>query len=326
MNDADLARLSQETDNSEPSTANLAPRELELLRWDNRRMRSALPAPQYVGEPATEDWTERLVTHPSEQYETRSLADVQRLVIHHSAVPAEVGPEKIAHFQVELHGWPGIGYHYFITAPGEILMTNSLETICYHTRFGSETGVGICLAGRFDVEGPANQQLDAVARLCAHLCGRLGLHAELGGIVGHSELVETDCPGSQWNQGVRWREELFARIAQLQATERRRQDRALGHFMLFWQDAESWDTTAWDAAREYIGRFRPLCGFSWEEASQADYVTIVGDESRFPPAVEEYLREAGCVVERISADGDARLREIFAGMVKRNQRFLTLGL
>jgi hypothetical protein len=326
MNGADLAGLSRETDCSEPGGAGAHINEIDLLRQDIERLRMALPAPPFVELPAITDWTGRLPTHPSDQYDTRSPADIQRLVIHHSAVPAGIGPEPIARYQVERRGWPGIGYHFFISAAGEICKTNDLSTVCYHAREYSGIGVGICLAGQFDDALPTEEQLTASAGLCAHLCGRLGLHAALGAVIGHGELMDTTCPGKHWLAGVNWRAQLLARIADMQDAEMHRRNRAIGHYLLFWHDADTWDTEAWVAAAPYVGWFRPVCGFSLEAARYADYVTIVGDESRFPLEIEAQLRAAGCVVERIAGDGNATLSSIFAGMVRRNQRFLTVGL
>lgn len=326
MEDDDRLRLSRESDTGPSGESASIESELERLREEVRRLRAALPAPPFVREPAMQDWTTRLPRHPSEQYPSRSMADIRFLVIHHSAVPAHIGPEQIARYQIERHGWPGIGYHYFIDAAGTILKTNPPELICYHTRVGSENSLGICLAGRFDEAPPPPPQLEATAALCAYLCGRLGIHASLGGVIGHGELVEIECPGAQWMQGQRWREHLLEHIRQIQEMEMRRQARAIGHYMLFWQDAATWDEKAWNAATNYIGRFRPVCGFSVEAASHADYVTIVGDEERFPRAVEAYLQEAGCITERIAEQDPDKLRQIFDRMAERNQRFLTIGL
>ena len=328
MDDRDARYLAGEMDGGpSASTAEGLQAELAWLREEVRRLRSALPAPPFVEAPAIEDRSEILPRSPSESYERRSLADIERLVIHHSALPAEIGPETIAGFQVRQRGWPAIGYHYFITAEGAIIQTNPLETIAFHTRVGNETSVGVCLAGRFlDDALPTSAQLDAAAALCAYLCGRFGLHARAGGIVGHGELVDVECPGSQWNEGVRWREELLRRVEELQAAAGRRRQRAIGHYLLFWQEAGRWDEPAWEAARRYIARFQPICGFSIETASQAEYVTIVGDESRFPPAVEAHLQEAGCIVERISESDPDRLRQLFERMVEQDLRFLSVGL
>ncbi len=300
--------------------------EWNALQEENRRLRAALPAPPSLTEPAQEDWTTRLARHGVLRYETRPLADIRRLIIHQSGLPAEVGAEQIARYHVERRAWPGIGYHYFIRADGEILRTEPLECIAYHAGRANSYAAGICLAGRFDAAPPPDLQLEATASLAAQLCGRLGIHAALGGILGHSEIAPVACPGRQWLEEARWRDPLLARIAQLQEAGRRRQTRAIGHYILFWSDAEQWDAEAWDAARPYVERFRPVCGFSVESAASAEFVTLVGDESHFPAGVEEQLRAAGCSVERLVPRGDMGLAEVFDTLVAGGRRFLTLNL
>jgi len=309
-----------------PSTPAASADQFGALSEENRRLRAMLPVSPATPEPANEDWTSRLPRHSVLRYETRPLADIRRLVIHQSGLPAEVGPEQIARFQVERRVWPGIGYHYFIRADGAILKTAPLECVSYHTRRDNQHSAGICLAGRFEDAPPPEAQLEATAILVAYLCGRLNIQAAVGGVVGHNELVETECPGKQWREGARWREQLLERVAQLQEEARRRQARAIGHYVLFWQNAEEWDAEAWEAARAYVGRFRPACGFSLESALQAEFVTLVGDESRFSPAVEEQLRAAGCCVERLAPRPDLPLRDIFDGLAESGRRFLTFTL
>lgn len=62
----------------------------------------------------------------------------------------------------------------------------------------------------------------------------------------------------------------------------------------------------WNAVREYVKAFRPACGFSPEEAREARFVTIVGNEQGIPSEVERALVHAGCKVDRIDGpDGTA---------------------
>jgi hypothetical protein len=61
----------------------------------------------------------------------------------------------------------------------------------------------------------------------------------------------------------------------------------------------------WNAALEYVRAFRPACGFSAEEASQAQRVTILGNEQGVSREVEAALRQAGCNVERLPVARDA---------------------
>jgi hypothetical protein len=204
------------------------------------------------------------------------------------------------------------------------LRTNALETVCYHTRRDNASSVGICLAGYFDDQPPAEAQLEATAALVAHLCGRLRLYAALGGVIGHSELASVRCPGAQWQKGARWRNQLLDRVGQMQEAARLRRQRAIGHYVLF-ADGDEPDAV-WDAARAYVRRFRPTCGFSVEAARHAEFVTIVGDESAIPPAVEDELRLAGCIVERITAGDATALKALLDQMAENGQRFWTITL
>jgi hypothetical protein len=56
----------------------------------------------------------------------------------------------------------------------------------------------------------------------------------------------------------------------------------------------------WSAALDYVKTFRPTCGFSPQEAAQAQRVTIVGNDQGVSRDIENTLRLAGCVVERVA--------------------------
>lgn len=75
--------------------------------------------------------------------------------------------------------------------------------------------------------------------------------------------------------------------------------RLLRHYMLlpvFEWGVSEWH---WNAALDYVKAHRPVCGFSPDEALQAERVTIVGNEQGISATVEADLRRAGCSVERI---------------------------
>ena len=59
----------------------------------------------------------------------------------------------------------------------------------------------------------------------------------------------------------------------------------------------------WNAALKYVQAFHPTCGFSPDEARQAERVTILGNEQGVSREVEAALRQAGCQVERIRVRG-----------------------
>lgn len=56
----------------------------------------------------------------------------------------------------------------------------------------------------------------------------------------------------------------------------------------------------WQAALDYVKVHRPACGFSADEAMQAEHVTIFGNEQGIGADVEAALKRAGCAVERLT--------------------------
>jgi len=157
-----------------------------------------------------EDISASLPKHQTETYDTRALSEIKNLILHHTAVSPDVGPQAIARYHVDKQGWPGIGYHYFITVDGTIYQTNQLQTISYHVRHNNPASVGIALAGNLMEVGPTPKQLESASRLLVYLIQRLGLTAD--SVKGHRDLVATACPGDQWEAGLVWRDDLLQRI------------------------------------------------------------------------------------------------------------------
>jgi hypothetical protein len=55
----------------------------------------------------------------------------------------------------------------------------------------------------------------------------------------------------------------------------------------------------WNSLAEYVLVWRPVIGFSVNEAGQASEVTLVGDHHALPDSVENELIAAGCAVRRV---------------------------
>ena len=53
----------------------------------------------------------------------------------------------------------------------------------------------------------------------------------------------------------------------------------------------------------YIKKYLPTVGFSLDEASMAERVTVIGDEQTFPEDHLNHLRQTGSLVERIEGIG-----------------------
>lgn len=171
----------------------------------------AAPAPSAGAvPPAIEDIAASLPHHPVLRFDTRPLSQIRRVVIHHTAIPAHIGAERIARYVIDKKGWPGIRYHYFITGDGRIQQTNPLTTLTTHAGPFSAESVGIGFAGDFTSTIPTAAQLDAAGRLIAWLLARFGLPPEA--VVGYKELVNTQSPGLQWDDGLRWKNLLLERV------------------------------------------------------------------------------------------------------------------
>lgn len=186
-----------------PGQVRLKPLGREVLRL---REMVREPRPMVVRPPII-DLVYDLPRHAERRYETRALAQIQQLVIHHTGTDAGVEIEAIARKHVGELGWPGIGYHFVIAAAGQIYQTNNLTTVSFHARHANGTTVGIAFSGNFDQAVPTDAQLESGGRLCAHLLRELSLPIE--NIRGHKALVSTECPGRNWVEGAAWRDALM---------------------------------------------------------------------------------------------------------------------
>jgi len=155
--------------------------------------------------PAPAQWVDlrsELPRHPVAKYRRRKLEAIERVVIHHSGVAADVGPERIAAYHVNNRGWPGIGYHFCIGADGTIYWCNDLEAVSYHVAEQNADTLGICLLGCFTgASEPTDMQISATRELLKVLDGWLGVP----GLAGHKDLTATRCPGDTWHM---WRGQL----------------------------------------------------------------------------------------------------------------------
>jgi len=169
------------------------------------------PAP--VSQPSTpiiQNITAQLKRHPTRRFSTRPVQQIQWIIIHHTAIPPHIGAERVATHRVDRQGWPGIGYHYFITGDGQTQQTNELTTQATHAGQYDPVAIGVCFAGDFTSAIPSQAQIEAGARLIAWLLSQVGL--SLQAVIGYKEVVNTQSPGLQWDDGQRWGDQLKARI------------------------------------------------------------------------------------------------------------------
>jgi N-acetyl-anhydromuramyl-L-alanine amidase AmpD len=281
-----------------------------------------------IPKPPLNSIVDQLPRHPTLRYERRSLSQITHIAVHHTAAPASLGPLRIAELHIQAdtargkESWPGIGYHFFIHADGNIEQTQPLESVCFHVFRHNQYSVGIVFAGSFmNGKIPTSAQLRSGAHLLAWLMQELNV--PLARIWGHREFPEniTVCPGSEWNQGNRWRDLLFERIEQVQGGQG---VKSVRHYMLFWQRPYPGPVAQNDlqGALAYINRFRPTVGFSVEDARNAEYVTIVGGEAGVSLQVDRELEEHGSRVERIAGGSEEETAHLLADMAQSGRRFV----
>ncbi len=305
----------------------------QRLQTDNQLLQSQLSAaqeaPSYlnVPSPAIHDIVERLPRHPVLRYERRSANKITHVAVHHTATLPSIGPSRIAELHVNAdpdrgkEAWPGIGYHYFIHADGTIDQTNELETVSYHVFQHNTYTIGVAFAGSFmNGQTPTSAQIRSGAHLIAWLMQEQKI--PLARVYGHREFPEnvTVCPGSEWTGGKRWRDQLFARIEEV---KKGIGIKSIRHYMLFWQRDYPGPLARQDFinAIGYVARFRPTLGFSLDDARNAEYVTIVGNQAGIDEAGEQLLRNSGCKVERIAGRNEDETGRMLAELARVGRRF-----
>ncbi len=76
--------------------------------------------------------------------------------------------------------------------------------------------------------------------------------------------------------------------------------KSLRHYLLLPPEPIHLSGRAWESVRHYLLAFQPVCGFSIDEACQAEKVTILGDLPSTITALR--LRDCGCRVEYLAAE------------------------
>jgi N-acetyl-anhydromuramyl-L-alanine amidase AmpD len=160
--------------------------------------------------PSITDISDQLTHHPTKHYPSRTTTQLDRIVIHHTALPANVSAARIAKVLVSQRDMAGIAYHYFIAEDGTIYQTQPLTALTQHALQFSNTSIGIGFAGDFTDVIPTSQQVKAGGELCAYLMREYNI--ERDNIKGLSELVAHASPGKQWLEGKKWKNRLLDQV------------------------------------------------------------------------------------------------------------------
>ena len=147
-----------------------------------------------------EDVHATLPTHPTKTYTRRAVTDIKFIVLHHTEAPSATGWQAVAHYHVNGNDWPGIGYAIGLRDYGGrcmVSLLNEPETRSYHAHaVGNNSGIAVCVAGKFDDRAPTAPELDALTRTVAVLRRWATWHPWMV-VNGHGDVPgnETECPG-----------------------------------------------------------------------------------------------------------------------------------
>ena len=123
----------------------------------------------------------------------RDVTDM--IVLHHTGgADIDASAEQIDGWHKN-NGWSGIGYHFVIRKDGTIERGRPEWAVGAHAYGENWHTIGIHLSGDFSEAEPTDAQIEYTAMLLANLCTDYGLPIDGDHIVGHRDLMSTDCPG-----------------------------------------------------------------------------------------------------------------------------------
>ncbi|OGJ64324.1 hypothetical protein A3F36_03740 [Candidatus Peribacteria bacterium RIFCSPHIGHO2_12_FULL_55_11] len=139
--------------------------------------------------------------------------DVKLLVVHHTAIQvtgddrsSEERMRALYNMHSNTQGWGDIGYHYVVGDDGKIFegKTGGDYVAGGHVYCGNLGTVGISLMVNFDIEKPTQAQMRSLQWLLITLSKRYHIDPdgttrfhgkEVQTVLGHRNLLSTDCPG-----------------------------------------------------------------------------------------------------------------------------------
>lgn len=133
--------------------------------------------------------------------ELSQRATTDMVVIHHTGeADIDASAEQINEWHKN-NGWAGIGYHFVIRKDGTIEQGRPVDTVGAHAYGENGHTIGVHLSGDFQQAQPTDAQIESAAMLLANICTDYSITIDRAHIVGHRDLMSTDCPGDNlYNQ------------------------------------------------------------------------------------------------------------------------------
>lgn len=127
--------------------------------------------------------------------ELSQRATTDMVVIHHTGeADIDASAEQINEWHKN-NGWVGIGYHFVIRKDGTIEQGRPVDTIGAHAYGENSHTIGVHLSGDFMQAQPTTAQIESAAMLLSNICTDYSIPIDRAHIVGHRDLMSTDCPG-----------------------------------------------------------------------------------------------------------------------------------
>lgn len=120
------------------------------------------------------------------------------IVIHHTGSVHDSDPsvEQIHYSHKNGNGWAGVGYHFVVRKDGTVEIGRPEWAVGSHAYGENYHTLGIHVSGDFEAAHPTNAQIKACAELIHDLCNDYNIPCDRAHIVGHCDLMATNCPGA----------------------------------------------------------------------------------------------------------------------------------
>ncbi|XP_037674310.1 N-acetylmuramoyl-L-alanine amidase isoform X2 [Choloepus didactylus] len=126
------------------------------------------------------------------------------LYVHHTYVPAPPCTEfsgcaanmrSMQRFHQDTNGWDDIGYSFVVGSDGYVYQGRGWHWVGAHTRGHNSRGYGVAIVGNYTAALPTEAALRTVREELPRCALRAGFLQPNYSVLGHRQLVRTDCPG-----------------------------------------------------------------------------------------------------------------------------------
>ncbi|VTJ52864.1 N-acetylmuramoyl-L-alanine amidase [Marmota monax] len=126
------------------------------------------------------------------------------LYVHHTYVPAlpcttftgcSANMRSMQRFHQDTRGWDDIGYSFVVGSEGYVYEGRGWHWVGAHTLGHNSRGFGVAFVGNYTATLPTEAALRMVREVLPSCASRAGLLQPDYKLLGHRQLVATDCPG-----------------------------------------------------------------------------------------------------------------------------------